>query len=103
MKQYELEQARLNAGRSAVHQPEPEIYRTDIDMESVEPRPPLPHDYDREHQEQVIKRLQPLATAGVADGGGFFNQRIWMYAMAELEEFDGRERIKKGPEARSVR
>ena len=35
MRKQELEQARMNAGRSASHQLEPEIYMSDIDMESL--------------------------------------------------------------------
>ena len=32
---YELEQARMNAGRSSIHYPEPEFFMPDIDMDSV--------------------------------------------------------------------
>ena len=92
MKKYELEQARMNAGRSAIHQPEPEIYMPDIDMESVGSRLSRSHDYGREHLDQGNKRLPHVATAWAADDGGFSNQIIRMSAMDEVKELDGREK-----------
>ena len=57
MKKYELEQARMNAGRWATHQPEPEIFMPDIDMEWVGSRPSRSHDYGGEHRKQGENRL----------------------------------------------
>ena len=90
MKKYELEQARMKAGRSAIHQPEPKIYRPDIDMESVGSRPSISRDYCREHRDQGNKRLPQVATVDAADINGFANQRLRMSAMAELKAFAGR-------------
>ena len=53
----------MNAGRSSIHQPKPEIYMPDIDMESVGSRRSRLQDYDREHREQGDKRLPQVATA----------------------------------------
>ena len=71
MKKYELEQARMNAGRSAIHQPEPEIYIPDMDMESVGPRPSRSHDSGHEHRDQGNSRFPQVETAGAADSDGF--------------------------------
>ena len=92
MKQYELEQAHMNAGRSANHQPDPELDMPDIDMESVGSRPKGSHDYGHEHREQGGKRLPHVATAGAAESGGFSNQRIRVSVIDELKEFSGREK-----------
>ena len=91
MRQYELEQARAAAGRSANYHPEPETYMPDIDMESVGSRAGGSRDYGPEHREQGTSRLPQVATAGTAEMGGFSNQRIRMSAMAELKEFAGME------------
>ena len=52
MRKYELERVRMNSGRPAIHQPEPEIYMPDIDMESVGSRPSRSHVYGGEHRDQ---------------------------------------------------
>lgn len=54
MRNHELQQARMYAGRSAGHQPEPDIYSPAIDMELVELRPGRSHDYGRERRYQNI-------------------------------------------------
>ena len=66
MKRYELEQARMNAGRSANRHLEPEIYMPDIDMESVGSRLSGSNDHDRERRDLGSKRLPHVATAGSA-------------------------------------
>ena len=73
MKKYELEQARMNAGRSANRQSEPEIYMPDIYMESVGSRLSELEDHDHERRDQGGKRLPQVATAGAAESGGFSN------------------------------
>ena len=92
MRKYELEQARMRARQSSIHQLEPEIYRLDIDMESVGSRPSRSHDNGREHLDQGNRILPQVTTVGEADSGGFSSQRIRMSAMAELKEFSGREK-----------
>ena len=64
----------------------------DIDMESVGSRRNGSHDYGHKHREQGGNRLPQVATAGAAESGGFFNQRIRMSAMAELKELSDREK-----------
>ena len=95
MKKYELEQARMNAGRSAIHPPEPVIDMPDVDMEPVVSRLSRSHDQDRARRDQGNKRLPQVATEGASDGGGFSNQRIQTFAMAELKKFAGRENNKE--------
>ena len=76
MKKYELEQARMYVGRSAIHHPKPEIYMPGIDMESVGSRLSRLHENGREHRDQGKKRLPQVTKVDAADGGGFSNQRI---------------------------
>ena len=92
MRKYELEQARMSAGRSAIHQPKPEIYMPDIDIESIGSNYSRSHDYGREHRDHGNTILPQVETAGAAGSGGFSNQRILMSAMPELKEFVGREK-----------
>ena len=67
MKQYELEQAHMNAGQSVNLHFEQEIDMPDIDMKSVGSRPNESHDYGHELREQGGKRLPQLATAGARE------------------------------------
>ena len=53
--------------------PESEIDMPDIYMESVGSRLNESHDNGREHREQGGKRLPQVATAGLAESGGFSN------------------------------
>ena len=76
MKKFELEQARMNVGRSSIHHPKPEIYMPGIDMESVGSRLSRLHENGREHRDQGKKRLPQVTKVYAADGGGFSNQRI---------------------------
>ncbi|CAI5733429.1 unnamed protein product [Hyaloperonospora brassicae] len=64
MKKYELEEARMNGGRSAVHPPESEIDLPDVDMELVGSRRSRSHDHDRARRDQGNKRLPQVSTAG---------------------------------------
>ena len=91
MKEYELEEARMNGEQSAFHPPESEIDMPVVDMESVGSCLSRSHDHDRARRDQRNKRLPQVETAGAADSGGFSNQRIRMSAMAKLKEFAERE------------
>ena len=64
MRKHELEQARMNAGRSAIHHLKMMIYMPDIKVESVEYRPSRSHYYGRDHGEQGNKRVLQVATQG---------------------------------------
>ena len=55
MRKYEHEKACKNTGRSASHQPEPEIYITYTDMALVRLRPSRSHDYGRQHRDKEIR------------------------------------------------
>ena len=67
----------------------------DVDMESVGSLLSRLYDYGHEHREPGNERLPHVATEGAADSGGLSNQRIRMYAMAELKEFAEREKNEK--------
>ena len=76
MRKYELEQDRMNAVLSAIHEPKLDIYMPDVDMESVGSLPGKLHDYGREHRDQDKKRLPQVETTGIPDDGGFSDQTI---------------------------
>ena len=54
MKTFELKQACMIAGRSAIHPPDPEIDMPDVDMQPVGSRLSRSHNYDRDHRDQII-------------------------------------------------
>ena len=95
MKEYELEEARMNGEQSAFHPPESEIDMPVVDMESVGSCLSRSHDHDRARRDQRNKRLPQVAMAETSDDGGFSNQMIGMFAMAELKVFAGRENNEK--------
>ena len=56
MRKHELEHTRMNAGRSSIHPPDPEIDMPDVDMESVGSRLNRSHDHHRERRGQGNRR-----------------------------------------------
>ena len=74
----------------------------DVNVKVVGSRLSMSHDFNREHQKLVNKGIPQVATAGVANCGGFSTHRIRMSAMAELKAFAGRKNM-YGPETRAAR
>ena len=91
MKKYEQDRARLDASRLAIPRISQEVSIPDVEMESVGSHHTRSNHYDMEDLGPEDLRRPLVANAEIAPSSGIAPQRIRMSAIADLQEFTGRD------------